>query len=77
MGNNHVYRADPVHAGFRVTPSPMQVSVEKQLRDAWNLYLVECKTRPECDYEQVEPGAWRRLRRRLREVREFVEYEAS
>lgn len=54
--------------------APVQVPVEKQLRDAWNLYLVECNAIPDTDYDALEPFAWRRLRKRLKEIGEYVEY---
>lgn len=59
-----------------MTAPPVLVPVEKQRRDAWNLYLVECNTIPECDYDALEPLAWRRLKRRLREIESYTEYEA-
>jgi hypothetical protein len=55
---------------------PVRVPVAKQERDAWNLYLVECTRIPEHDYDALEPDAWRRLKRRLREITTHAEYEA-
>lgn len=44
------------------------------MKAAWQQYLVECNRIPEHDYEAFEPFAWRRLKKRLREIGETVEY---
>jgi hypothetical protein len=42
--------------------------------EAWAAYRDECARVPECDYDEREPFAWRRLQKRLREIREYEEY---
>lgn len=37
--------------------------------DAWQEYLKTCRDAPPSTYEQVEPWAWARLQRRLKEKR--------
>jgi hypothetical protein len=42
--------------------------------EAWDAYRTETARVPEYDYEDREPFAWRRLQKRLREIREYEEY---
>jgi hypothetical protein len=44
---------------------------------AWDVYLEECNRIPAHDYDEREPFAWRRLRKRLREIDDYEEYGSA
>jgi hypothetical protein len=43
--------------------------------EAWSTYRDECARVPEHEYDEREPYAWRRLKKRLREIEEYEEFE--
>ena len=50
--------------------------VQAAVRAAWQAYAEETSRVPRHDLDALEPAAWRRLKRRLRVIGEYVEYES-